>query len=251
MRRSGIVTAIAFTLSCGGAAWGAVVSKDVGDLTVQAHQIIIGDVAEVTSFWDDDHALIKSRVVVQVDDYLLGEGSGVEVFEMSGGTVGDVTLRVSVLPTFEVGDHVVLFLGDSEIRLVESFQGAYLSDGERVARMATPCKRVDESSVQPVGEFLAEIEQALPAGVTLAPMSAYQGNFALPLGGPRYGLCGYSWAYKASPMGEDILINANCTDASAGDAESQRTQILNGVDAWNNAGADFAFTYGGTSTQTS
>jgi hypothetical protein len=242
---------LACTLSLGLTTRAAVEFKEVADLTAEARQIVVGDVSEVTSFWDQDHELIKSRIVVQVSDYLVGAGSGTEILEMSGGTVGDLTLHVSVLPQFEPGDHVLLFLGDSEIRLVQSFQGAYLTDGVWAARMAPACGRVIEESLQPLVDLLSEIEGALPPGSRLPELRPYEGDFEIPLGGSRYGLCGYSWAYQANPMGEDYVINANCADSSAGDADSQRTQIQNGAAAWNNAGADFAFSYGGTSSLTS
>lgn len=66
-----------------------------------------------------------------------------------------------------------------------------------------------------------------------------------------YGLCGVDWSYKTNPMGESVRINGNCVDSAAGTAENQRNEIIAGMNTWTNAGADFAFTYGGTSTQTS
>ena len=231
-------------------AWAAVVFKDVAALTATAEQIVVGDVVEVTSFWDENHELIKSRIEVQVADYLLGDGPGVEVLEMTGGTVGDVTLHVSVLPILEVGDHVLLFLGDSDIRLVESFQGAYLTDGTQVARTAPSCGRIMEETLQPLTEMLEEIERSLPPGLTLRKVTPYEGGFVLPTGGLRYALCGFDWSYQASPMGEDYRINGNCVDGLAGTAAQQGAQIQNGAAAWNGAGALFAFTYGGTSTET-
>ncbi len=228
-----------------------VVYRDVGDLTVQAEQIIVGDVAQVNSFWNDTHDLILSRIEVRVTDYLLGQGSGTEVFTMAGGTVDDTTLHVSVLPVFEEGDHVLLFLNSNEIRLVESYQGAYLTDGESIARMSPSCDRVNGDSLQSIESFIAEIEKALPAGQSLNDMTPYQGNFEIPMGGLRYGLCGYDWTYKTNPMGENCYINPNSSDAASGTQADQIQQIQNGFDAWNNSGADFAFTYGGTSSQTS
>ncbi len=228
-----------------------VVYRDVAALTAEATRIVVGDVVEVTSFWNRDRTLIKSRIVVGVDDYLVGQGGATEVLEMIGGTVGDMTLRVSVLPVFEVGDHVLLFLGNGEIGLVQSFQGAYLTDGQQIARMAPACQRVIEESIQPLNKFLQEIQEALPPGVILAKLTPYEGDFVLPEGGgERYVLCGADWTYMANPMGEVYRINANCADGSCGSAASQRTQIQNGSDAWDNAGADFAFTFGGTTTQT-
>ena len=241
---SAVVVAISVSV-----AWAAVVPKDISELTAEANQIVIGDVVSVTSFWDDNHELINSRIVVAVDQYLVGEGTGTEVMVMAGGTVDDTTLYVSVLPIFEEGDHVLLFLGDNEIRLVQSFQGAFLTDGVEVAQMSPPCNRIVADSVRPLGDLLAEIEAALPGGERLPEIDAYQGDFELPLGGLRYGLCGYDWTYKTDPMGEDYRINPNCKDGSAGDADSQITQIRYGMSAWTNAGAVFEFTYGGTSTQ--
>ena len=230
--------------------YGGVIYKDVAELAAQAEQIVIGDVIEVTCFWDNNYDLIKSHIVVDVADYLVGEGTGIEEFTMSGGTIDGLTLRVSVLPVFEVGDHVLFYLGDNEIRLVESYQGAYLTDGELIARMAPACGRILADTIQPLSKHLEQIRQALPpAGPPLA-ITPYKGGFRLPLDGDRYGLCGFDWTYQANPMGENYKINANCVDSSAGDASSQRTQIQNGANAWNNAGADFEFTYGGTSTQT-
>ncbi len=238
----------AVALSWAPPTFGWVVYKDTAELTSAAQQIVIGDVAEVTSFWDANHELINSRIVVTVSDYLLGSGSGTEEMVMAGGTVDGLTLRVSVLPIFQVGDHVLLFLGSNEIRLVESFQGAFLTDGEQVVQMAPSCGRIIEETLQPLGDLMTEIQAALPPRTTLNQPQAYMGDFEIPLGGPRYALCYQDWTYKANPMGEDFVINGNCADAAAGSASSQRTQILNGSDAWNNAGADFQFTYGGTST---
>ncbi|HUU82148.1 MAG TPA: matrixin family metalloprotease, partial [Phycisphaerae bacterium] len=244
-----IATIVAAVLSSMASA--AVVYKDVPELTAEAKQIVVGDVVSLDSFWDANHELIKSRVVVSVDQYLVGEGNGIEELVIDGGTVGDVELHVSVLPEFEVGDRVLLFLGGSEIRLVQSFQGAYLTDGVQIARMSPVCSRIIEESIQPLTDFVGQIQRALPPGSRVPKLEPYDGDFVLPVGGARYGLCGYDWTYKADPMGENYKINANCADASAGDADSQRTQIQNGFGAWNGAGADFEFVYGGTSTQTS
>ena len=229
----------------------AVVQKDVAALTSESQQIIVGDVVEVRSFWDDDHALIKSRIVVAVDQYLVGQGSGTEVLEMSGGTVGELSLRVSVLPTFEQGDHVLLFLGESQIRLVGCFQGAFLTDGQEAVQMAPGCGSVIPESGRPLRVLLGEIEAALPSGTVLPDVPPYEGEFQLPTAGPRFGLCGQDWTYYSNPMGEDYRINPNCADSAAGDQASQLTQIQNGMAGWNNAGANFVFTYAGTSTQTS
>jgi hypothetical protein len=240
-----LVGLTAFTLLPASA---AVIHKDVAELTGAAQQLVIGDVTGVTSFWDDQHARIKSRIQIRVAQYLLGQGTGQEALEMSGGTVGDTTLVVSVLPTFEIGDHVLLFLGDNEIRLVESFQGAFLTDGQDVMQMGGGCVRVISETREPLADLLSRVQRALPAGESLPALLPYTGKFTLPSGEQRYALCGPNWLWKQNPMGEDHKINPNCADGSAGDAASQIAQIENGFGGWNNAGADFVFTYGGQTT---
>jgi len=250
MRHVGYWTALFLATRSLATASGAVVYHDVAQLTAEAQKIVIADVVGVESHWTQN-GLIESQITVNVTDYLIGHGSGTEVLQMSGGTVGDASLRVSVLPVLQVGDHVLLFLRDGQPGLVQAFQGAYLTDGQQIVRTAPACGRIIEESLQPLPDFLAQIEQALPPETILARPAEYTGDFVLPLSQPRYALCGSDWTYMTNPMGESYVINANCVDASAGDATSQRTQIQNGPAAWNAAGADFAFTYGGTSTQTS
>ena len=133
MRYASHVVVLIGLLGLVGASQAAVEKAEIGDLSASAEQIIVGDVVDVFSFWED--GLIRSQITVEVDDYLMGGGDGVETFVMSGGTVGGVTLVVSVLPEFQVGDHVLLFLNDNEIRLVESFQGAFLTDGTDIVQM--------------------------------------------------------------------------------------------------------------------
>ena len=224
--------------------------RSAEEIATRSTQIVIGDVVDVASSWTADGSRIKSRILVHVADYIWGTGGGFEVLEMSGGTVGGMTLEVSVLPTFKTGDHVLLFLDDGEIRLVESFQGAYLTDGQEIARMAPGCSRVIDSSREPIAEFLNRISHALGISVTPNDLTPYEGSFVLPPDEIRYEECGYDWTYKDDPMDEDYFINANCSDSAAGDAASQRTQIRKGMTAWNTAGAKFVFSYGGTSTLT-
>jgi hypothetical protein len=51
------------------------------------------------------------------------------------------------------------------------------------------------------------------------------------------------WTYKANPMGEDYVVNENCEDCSGEAAAVQKAAAT-----WSNAGAKFAFSYGGTTT---
>jgi hypothetical protein len=76
---------LGITVSCallaGATVEGAVVQQSIGEMAVKARQIAIGDVIDITSYWDDHHEVINSTIVIEVADYLVGAGAGVEVLE--------------------------------------------------------------------------------------------------------------------------------------------------------------------------
>jgi hypothetical protein len=148
-----------------------------------------------------------------------------------------------------------LFLDDHETRLVGGFQGAYLTDGALATVLYPGCARARSEGYRPLADLLLDIADALPAEqadrADIDAITPYDGDFLLPLASPRYALCGYDWAYKANPMGESYVVNGNCTDGAAGSSAQQVAEINKAPSAWNNAGADFSFNYGGTSGGTS
>ncbi|MBD3234887.1 MAG: T9SS type A sorting domain-containing protein [candidate division Zixibacteria bacterium] len=54
------------------------------------------------------------------------------------------------------------------------------------------------------------------------------------------------WTYKPEPMGEDLLINPNCSDSGCGSPADQINAIWMAAKAWSDYGnAGFEFSYGG------
>jgi hypothetical protein len=51
------------------------------------------------------------------------------------------------------------------------------------------------------------------------------------------------WTYQANPMGENYLVNENCSTCTGEAAAVQKAAAT-----WSNAGAKFTFSYGGTTT---
>jgi hypothetical protein len=51
------------------------------------------------------------------------------------------------------------------------------------------------------------------------------------------------WTYQTNPMGENYRVNENCADSSG-----VAVAIQKAAHTWNNAGANFNFSYGGAST---
>jgi hypothetical protein len=78
-----------------------------------AAEVVVGRVQSVTPVWrtnDFGDRLIVSVVHVAVDETLKGTaGPSVDV-EVEGGTIGNLTLRVSDLDTFKTGDRAVFYL---------------------------------------------------------------------------------------------------------------------------------------------
>jgi hypothetical protein len=78
-----------------------------------AERIVVGKVADVhASFGTNSHGdqLILSQVEVEVLEVLKGSPADVVTVEVEGGTVGDLTLRVSDMPELKAGERAVFFL---------------------------------------------------------------------------------------------------------------------------------------------
>lgn len=119
-----VLAAVACELPWRECANAAVLPMNLNDLAAGSRIVVHGRVTSLESSWDENHRAIYSRVVVEPIEYLKGEaGDGPIVFDMPGGTVGDVRLVVSDMPEFEPGEEAILFLRDEYFRVVGMFQG--------------------------------------------------------------------------------------------------------------------------------
>jgi hypothetical protein len=78
-----------------------------------AERVVVGRVAAVTPEWRTNEfgdRLIVSLVRVAVDETLKGQPQPSVDVEVEGGTIGEVTLRVSDLASFTPGDRAVFYL---------------------------------------------------------------------------------------------------------------------------------------------
>ena len=96
------------------------VIQDDGETT----HILIGEVEDVQGYfglneWDDQ--LIFSKVKVNVKKELKGKAEKVVSFSVEGGTVGELSLRVSESPAFKKGESYKFYLKktDSEYKLLK------------------------------------------------------------------------------------------------------------------------------------
>jgi hypothetical protein len=114
-----------------GATWGTgayaiVPAMDLADLTDASEAVVYGRVLSLSPHWDAAHEMIYTTVTVQPLAYMKGDlGSDPVEFEMPGGQVDDITLAVSDVPQFEIGEEAVLFLRQEFFRVVGWCQGKW------------------------------------------------------------------------------------------------------------------------------
>ncbi len=115
------------------------VRKSIKELTSQADSILIGEVKEMESRWNEERTLIYTYVTISVSQYtktLSGVGEVQEIMvKVPGGEVGDMGLKVSDTPQFREGEEVFLFLKMEKLPLFSVtglFQGKYTIEENRV-----------------------------------------------------------------------------------------------------------------------
>jgi hypothetical protein len=95
-----------------------VAQQDSAALSVAARarassRVVVATAVNVTPSWQTSQygdRLIVSRVTLQVEQMLKGTAANSVVMDVEGGTIGDLTLRVSSQTPVNVGDRAVFFL---------------------------------------------------------------------------------------------------------------------------------------------
>jgi len=105
------------------------------DLCTGATRIVVGQVTDLRPQWEGN--LIVTRVQLSLESSLKGSGGDSVVFTVPGGTVGQVSLRVSEAPRFRVGERVVVFLrpGVSRCDVYGWYQGKLTVVDEKIVEM--------------------------------------------------------------------------------------------------------------------
>lgn len=100
-----------------------------GERVDLSQKIIRGQVTSIKSYWNPEGTLIYTDVIVQVDEYLKGDGRSEIVLQIPGGTVDDKTQWVSDTPQFSTGNSYVIFLEPSG-QVTGGPDGVYLLSGK-------------------------------------------------------------------------------------------------------------------------
>lgn len=132
-----LVLALAATLPAGASTF---VAMDHGELVAASDAVVVGQVTDVRSFWNEDATAIVTEASLVVTETLAGQAPGVVVVRTFGGQVGAVRIEAHGFPTFQKGQRLALFLeGAGDVaRVVGYQQGQYRvitrkSDGVEVA----------------------------------------------------------------------------------------------------------------------
>jgi len=79
-------------------------------LVAASQTVVVGDVDQVYSFWNEDGTAIMTEAVVHVDRVLAGSAPAQVTVRTFGGQVAGYRLEAEGFPTFQAGEHTVLFL---------------------------------------------------------------------------------------------------------------------------------------------
>jgi hypothetical protein len=90
-----------------------VVKMSLEDLSREASSIVVGEVTDMQSQWEDGN--IYTDVTISVERYIKGAGGKEVTIKVLGGTVGDITQWVSDVPDFQIGERTLIFLRNDQV----------------------------------------------------------------------------------------------------------------------------------------
>jgi hypothetical protein len=82
-------------------------------LVKKASSIVQGKVDRSKTFWSADRKVILTTYTIIVDETIKGTPARAIELTTIGGTMGDVTLHVAGMPTFQQGENAVVFVEKS------------------------------------------------------------------------------------------------------------------------------------------
>jgi hypothetical protein len=109
----GLSHGLVLVLLLSNSAWALLIRPyGAADLYGEAERIVVGQVVEQRSFWNNEKDRIYTEFTVRVERIEKGREVPVVVVRILGGAVDHQELVVSGTPTFQPGERVLLFLKD-------------------------------------------------------------------------------------------------------------------------------------------
>jgi hypothetical protein len=121
----------------------------VEDLTNKADSIVIGEVTDVKSEWNQERTAIYTYVTILVKEWVKGQSTDNTItIKQLGGKVGNIGMEVSECAKYAKGEEVLIFLESDRIqkigankigRVVNMHQGKYSVEKDKItgAKMLT------------------------------------------------------------------------------------------------------------------
>lgn len=82
----------------------------VEDMTAASEAVVVGEVTDLKSSWNEAQTTIYTMVIFKVDQCLSGTCGDTIMIKQRGGTVGEMTLQIPGMPKFSKGQKALLFL---------------------------------------------------------------------------------------------------------------------------------------------
>lgn len=148
-----------------------VIPPSFDDLVSKARTIFVGEVVSQRAVWEatPQGRSIVTIVTFRVADVWKGSLGPVTQLEFLGGTIDDVTMEVSGMPAFRLGQRDVLFVGET-VRAISPLVG-FMHGRLRIEReTATGIDRVRTYDGRSLGSTAQIGAQRSPSLVSITPM---------------------------------------------------------------------------------
>ena len=115
-RRFFITLAFVAVTGCGSVFAAGGPPIDIRERAQGAGKVVVATATTVTPVWRTNSygdQLSVSLVGLQVEETMKGEPANFVTLDLEGGTIGDITLHVSSLPSLKPGERAVFFLDET------------------------------------------------------------------------------------------------------------------------------------------
>jgi hypothetical protein len=168
LQRGAMVLAIAASAASAGAT--TLIRAGLDDLVARNRAVVVGEVVDAKSYWNEGHTFILTDVRLRLDDVLKGSVSKDLKVTIMGGRVGDLTTLIVGGPELVPGNSYVLFLNEESLPGVErALTVRDLSQGAFEVRIGRGGLRaISQASGQPLVPDRSGYSEA-PGGVDGIP----------------------------------------------------------------------------------
>jgi hypothetical protein len=221
-------------------------NSNLEELISGADVIIIGTVAEDSSYWNDTRTEIYTSVILTVEENLkFAVSQDRIIITIPGGEVDGIKQWISGSPVFDQGEQTLVFLKKlvkAQIPHTQALDQLLLEEqygvcGGHRGKFSIQQGKIGNVSAAEVKNHIdhrlrgqAAVNTQLDDSISSVTMS--------------YSYAGYSWPHPPGPV-VTYRINENTNDCTG-----EGTAVQAAAATWNNAGAKYSFSFSGTTSAT-